>query len=83
MPMELQEHKGRGRRGAQSMWALRKRDREGEPLSRREFERLVEKRTRYYFNMSVPEFRAALREGKLDENLAATDIALLLGETPG
>lgn len=55
---------------------------ESEPLSTKEFERLVEKRTRYYFNMSVPEFRAALRAGKLDENLAATDIALLLGESP-
>jgi hypothetical protein len=55
---------------------------ESDPLSVKEFERLVEKRTRFYFDMSVPEFRSALREGKLDQNLAATDIALLLGESP-
>ncbi len=62
---------------------LKRRAQEEEPLSRREFERLVEKRTQYYFNMTVPEFRTALRDGKLDENLAATDIALLLGEATG
>ena len=54
---------------------------EGEPLSGKEFQRLVERRTRYYFNMSVPEFRDALHEGRLREDLAATEIALLLGET--
>jgi hypothetical protein len=59
---------------------FRRRAQEGEPLSGREFERLVEERTRYYFGMSVPEFREALKTGKLDENLAATDILLLLGE---
>jgi hypothetical protein len=64
------------------MRILRRPAQEGEPLSRREFERLVEKRTRYYFGMSVAEFRDALRMGKLDQNLAATDIALLLGERP-
>jgi hypothetical protein len=64
------------------MRIFKRRHPEGEPLSEEEFRKLVEKRTRYYFNMSVPEFRVALREGKLDENLAATDIALLLGQTP-
>lgn len=58
-----------------------KKPEEGEPLSAKEFQRLVERRTRYYFDMSVPEFRAALHEGRLGENLAATEIALLLGET--
>jgi hypothetical protein len=53
-----------------------------EPLSKREFSKLVEERTRYYFDMSVPQFRAALREGKFQENLAATEIAALLGERP-
>ncbi len=62
------------------MWIFKRRVEEPEPLSRDEFERFVEGRTRYYFKMSVPEFRAALEAGKLDENLAATDIALLLGE---
>jgi hypothetical protein len=64
------------------MRILRRQAQEGEPFSRREFERLIEKRTRYYFGMSVAELRDALRTDKLDQNLAATDIALLLGERP-
>jgi hypothetical protein len=64
------------------MRIFRRKTQEGEPLSEKEFRSLVERRTRDYFGMSVPEFRVALHEGKLDENLAASDIALLLGEGP-
>ena len=64
------------------MRIFRRRAQEGEPLTRREFERIVAERTRRYFGMTVDEFRSALREGRLDQNLAATDIALLLGEGP-
>ena len=64
------------------MRIFKRQPQDGEPLSEKEFRRLVEQRTRHYFDMSVPEFRAALRDGKLDENLAASEIALLLGESP-
>ena len=64
------------------MGIARRRVKVEEPLSRREFQRLVEKRTRYYFDMNVREFRDALHSGKLSDDLAATEIALLLGETP-
>jgi hypothetical protein len=65
---------------AMKFFIKRRVENEAEPLSPREFERILERRTRYYFDMSVPEFRQAFSSGKLDENLAATDIALLLGE---
>ena len=69
------------RRYGSRMWKRHERKRaSAEPLSEREYWRLVEERTRRYFNMSVSEFRVALHEGRLDQDLAASDIALLLGE---
>lgn len=56
---------------------------ESKELTPEEFRALLEERTRYYFGMSLDEFTAALDEGRLDDEPAAMDLAILIGARSG
>jgi hypothetical protein len=51
----------------------------GGTLTPEEFRRIVEQRIRDRFDMSLTEFAAAFRAGKLDDDPAAYDLAVVSG----
>lgn len=56
-------------------------ERQPKELNQREFERLLEERAQRTLGMSLPEFKAALREGRLDpESSRVAGLAILVGE---
>ena len=58
-------------------------DQEPKELSENEFQELLEQRAQRTLGMSLAEFIAALREGRLDpESSRVAGLALLVGERP-
>lgn len=56
---------------------------EPEELNPDEFRALLERRIRRRFRMSVDEFAAAVRAGDFDDDIGATEYAILVGAHPG
>ncbi len=59
--------------------AERAADTEPQELGSEEFRRVVEDRIRRRFGMSIDEFAAALRDGKLPDTPEVADLAILVG----
>ncbi len=51
-------------------------------VTERKFRRILEKRVRFYFNMSLDEFIEKMDAGDLPKGLAADDLAFLVGTRP-
>ncbi len=51
-------------------------------VSERKFRRILEKRARFYFDMSLDDFIARMDSGDLPRGLAADDLAFLVGSLP-
>jgi hypothetical protein len=62
---------------------LKGRKRKSYEVDEEEFRRIMEARVRYYFSMSLDDFKAKMEANDLPPKAAADDLVFLLGTQPG